>query len=144
MMAVANSIVIFPGWKERREQELSEARERFSPSAVALIGEDHPWGSTNGPVQKFRCSEQVTYFIGCVDHGIKIGISNSPLERLAILQTGSPVAIRILACAPGGRQREREYHNTFAEHRKHGEWFRPAPEILAEIDRLNAKARGPQ
>ena len=35
---------------------------------------------------------------------------------------------------------EKEYHPRFAEHRLHGEWFHPHPDILAEIDRLNRLA----
>ncbi len=137
---MANSISFGMGWQEERERDLREAEERFSPSAVRLIGIDRDWRSVDRGAFKFRCDQQITYFIGHVGHGIKIGISNSPIERLSILRTGSPVPLRILACAPGGREQERQYHAIFAAHRLHGEWFSPEPEILAEIDRLNGGA----
>lgn len=139
MMAVANLIGEKSGIRERREQHLAAARKQFSRSAVRLIGEELPWDAVGrGAVQKFRCDRQVTYFIGNVDHGIKIGISLQPIERLSILQTGSPVELRILACVEGGREVERDYHSRFRDHRKHGEWFTPHAEILAEIARINA------
>lgn len=141
MMAVANSISSGLGWEDAREQHLQSAIKQFSPSAVMLMGTDRPWDAIGRGAHKFRCEQQVAYFIGHVAHGIKIGISNSPLERLSMLQTGSPVPLRILACAQGGRDQERVYHHSFAEHRLHGEWFAPHPEILAEIARLNSERR---
>lgn len=137
MMAVANLISI---GGDLRKQNLLTARERFSPSAVRLIGDDCDWDRVDRGAFKFRCAQQVTYFIGNVDHGIKIGISLQPIERLSILQTGSPVELRILACVEGGREVERNYHSRFRDHRKHGEWFTPHPDILAEIERINGSA----
>lgn len=136
MMAVANVISI---GGDLREQNLRSARERFSPSAVKLIGEDRDWDRVDRGAFKFRCPVQVTYFIGHAEHGIKIGVSLQPIERLAILQTGSPVPLRILACIEGGMDLEKGYHTRFREHRLHGEWFSPHPEILAEIDRINSE-----
>jgi hypothetical protein len=52
------------------------------------------------------------------------------------MQMGSPVRLSILALTTGARDVERSYHERFAAHRLHGEWFAPHPDILAEIDRL--------
>lgn len=139
MMAIANSIGAASSLSAIRSDYIREARDRFSASAVMLMGEGSPWHAVGRGAFKFRCEQQVTYFIGNVDHGIKIGISVQPLERLSILQTGSPVPLRILACTAGGLAVEREYHARFKEHRKHGEWFAPHAEILAEIERLNSE-----
>lgn len=78
------------------------------------------------------------YFIQS-PHAIKIGRSNDSKRRLAVLQTSQSEPLRLVACTPGGRELETEYHRQFAKHRLHGEWFSPAPEILAEIARLNAQ-----
>lgn len=78
------------------------------------------------------------YFIGSEFGPIKIGISRDVARRLVTLQCGSPIPLRVLAVTNGGRDAEREYHQRFADFRLHSEWFSPAPEILAEITRLNA------
>jgi len=77
------------------------------------------------------------YFIGGDAGAIKIGFSVSPSSRLRAIQANSPIPVRILATASGGDAREAYYHARFAASRLHGEWFVRAPEILAEIDRLN-------
>lgn len=43
------------------------------------------------------------------------------------------------AATPGERKQERAYHKHFSEHRLHGEWFEPHPDIMAEIERLNSQ-----
>lgn len=80
------------------------------------------------------------YFIGGDTGPIKIGVSGNPAQRLKALQTGYPHALRILALIPEGGMQEITYHAKFAEHRLHGEWFAPHPDILAEIERLNTGA----
>lgn len=82
---------------------------------------------------------QLVYFIQSGEEGpIKIGIARDPESRLAALQTGHHEELRLLAITHGGADQEGAYHMQFAEHRIRGEWFEPHPDILAEIDRLNA------
>lgn len=91
------------------------------------------------PPKRGSRSMQV-YFIGGDTGAIKIGIARDPERRLATLQCGSPIKLRIMASGPGSHHDERTLHARFAEHRLHGEWFSPAPEILTEIDRINRRA----
>jgi hypothetical protein len=85
--------------------------------------------------------QQKVYFIGGEVGAIKIGIAVEPEKRLAELQSGSPIPLSILALAEGGREREWAYHTLlFHRHRLHGEWFERHPELMAEIDRINALA----
>lgn len=77
------------------------------------------------------------YFIQAPNGPIKIGRAVNVANRLRALQTSHPSGLRLLAVALGGYRFERAYHRQFAEHRLHGEWFEPHPEILAEIDRLS-------
>jgi len=77
------------------------------------------------------------YFITSKGGPIKIGVSNNPAKRLKGLQTSNPYQLTLSAVIPGGALMEGEYHKRFAEHRLVGEWFNPAPGILAEIERLN-------
>lgn len=82
--------------------------------------------------------DRPVYFIGDRDGDIKIGVSAEPHKRLKTLSNNHPGELTILALTTGGRDVERAYHQQFADHRKRGEWFTRAPEILAEIDRLSA------
>ena len=77
------------------------------------------------------------YFAGGEDGPIKIGYSRSPRRRLSEVRRGCVEKIALMAVANGGRCRERYYHTIFAAHRRDGEWFDRAPEILAEIERLS-------
>lgn len=72
------------------------------------------------------------YFMQAVSGGlIKIGASARPEQRQAAAQALCPLELRLLAVLPGGFARERELHERFAAHRRHGEWFEPHPEILS-------------
>lgn len=74
------------------------------------------------------------YFIQAGDGGpIKIGVGNDPVGRLANLQTGHHELLTLLATVPGDAEVEAELHEAFARHRLRGEWFDPAPAILAFI-----------
>lgn len=74
---------------------------------------------------------------------IKIGVSSNPVQRLRGLQTAHPWRLELLCIVPGGCALEAVYHAQFAEHRLEGEWFNPAPGILAEIERLSGESIPP-
>lgn len=64
------------------------------------------------------------YVIGCDEvRVVKIGISSNPQSRLATMQTGSPVVLRLLWKTPGSLDMEQDLHEYFHTYRKHGEWF---------------------
>lgn len=88
------------------------------------------------PVKRPR-KEPVVYFAQAANGLIKIGTTGFIDERMKILAGQSPVAITLLATVQGARADEFVYHARFAAHRRHGEWFEPHPDILAEIARLN-------
>lgn len=87
-------------------------------------------------------SRMVTiYFIQAGDGGpIKIGWAVDPLLRLREIQKHNHCQLHLRATRDAARSDETEYHHLFKAHRMHGEWFRPAPEILAEIAEINAEA----
>jgi len=82
---------------------------------------------------------EVVYFIQAETGQIKIGIARDLGVRLKTLRTMCPVGLAVLAATNGGQPAESGYHDCFAAHRLHGEWFEPHPDILAEITRLNAE-----
>lgn len=112
-------------------KSIDPPREAYTPltdAEHAQLLHDYADESTRG----------ICYFIGA-DHGpIKIGYSIDPPSRLRALQSSSPLVLTILATRAGGAARETAYHQQFAEHRLHGEWFTRTPEIEAEIARLTA------
>lgn len=83
---------------------------------------------------------QKLYFIQALSGPIKIGIAADLKARLKTLQTAHFEPLTLIAAVDGGGRLEREYHARFAQHRLVGEWFTPAPDILAEIERLNTGA----
>lgn len=122
-------------YRSTGKTKFAEAKEvlanfRLPENAVALA-----------PIQ--RRGKSFVYFIGGETGAIKIGVARQPYRRLATLQSSSPIPLRILAMAMGGQKEERFFHERFAAHRLHGEWFTPAPEILTEIERL-ARPTSPQ
>lgn len=79
----------------------------------------------------------MVYFVQGVDGGpIKIGYTTSMEAdgRLAGLQCGSPVQLRVLHTVRGNQRLERELHVRFAVDRLHGEWFRPSDDLLYWLD----------
>lgn len=81
---------------------------------------------------------QLVYFISNGNGAVKIGVAESPERRLAGLQTGSPFDLSLEATCSGGLEQEKAYHSLFSDHRLRGEWFAAHPDILIEIERLNA------
>lgn len=66
---------------------------------------------------------------------IKIGVSINPERRCRTLNA------ELLGVLSGGLPRERELQARFAVYRERGEWFRPAPELLAWIEDLTCGYR---
>jgi len=80
---------------------------------------------------------QRVYFIRPENGGpIKIGTTVSVDARLKSLQTAWPYKLLVLVDVPGDSALECELHARFAAHRMLGEWFQPAPELLAYIQEL--------
>lgn len=75
------------------------------------------------------------YFVqGSSGGPIKIGYSVNVAKRLAVLSY--PDELILLAQVQGDKALERRLHRRFKKYRAHGEWFNPAPELLAYIDSL--------
>ncbi|HYF34538.1 MAG TPA: GIY-YIG nuclease family protein, partial [Prosthecobacter sp.] len=58
----------------------------------------------------------------------KVGISDKPWARLSALQIGSPVKLRVVEIyefdsRDDAFRMEKEFHQSYAEWRLHGEWF---------------------
>jgi hypothetical protein len=85
------------------------------------------------------------YFAEAIGVGnIKIGHTDKDdaLERLAELQTGSPVPLRLLGTMPGDMLVEKDLHRRFASSRVHGEWFTPSADLLALVPSRETRING--
>lgn len=76
-------------------------------------------------------SQNVYFIQGHPNGNIKIGWAANPYLRLTKLQLSCPIPLVLLAFQEGGQQLEASYHKRFCAYRLHGEWFEPAPEIVA-------------
>lgn len=78
----------------------------------------------------------LVYFVRATTVGlIKIGKADCVHTRFRTLRTHSPDTLQLLGCVASDDASglERRLHVQFAEHRSHGEWFRPGPELLEFI-----------
>lgn len=113
-----------------RKVALDEVAERVTKEAMREV-------SPLAAATRQREAATFVYFIQSASGGIKIGSARDIGRRMKELQTAHPVKLEVLASTTGGQPVERAYHERFAAARLHGEWFSPAPEILAEIERLS-------
>lgn len=125
---------------------VSEEEMRAALSTLAIDYEAKPPRRELAPSRWAwgELSECVVYFIAAVDERasespIKIGSTRAPAIRLRELQAHCPYTLEILALARGGTAKERQYHQRFARHRLHGEWFAPAPEIVRHVRWLGSR-----
>lgn len=87
------------------------------------------------PLRGRRAKAYVYIIQGRATGLIKIGwTSGDPNKRVANLQCGSPDILDFLVCFPAPRTKEGELHERFWQHRRHGEWFTPSPEILSFVE----------
>lgn len=114
-----------------RTADLTEAKARLDEFVVRVAA---------GEVANTRRASATVYFIRSSAGPIKIGIARDVHRRLMELRNSSPVSLDLAACTGGGFAAEQAYHRQFSEHRLHGEWFAPHPDILAEIERINGSA----
>lgn len=102
-----------------------DPNRRRLPADLTAANSD-PWGYRQG---------RHIYFIQATQGGlIKIGSANDPWERLRNVQACCPIPLRLIGMIwEGGRFQEKQLHLQFAELCHHGEWFHPAPDLLAHI-----------
>ena len=78
------------------------------------------------------------YFIRAKNGLVKIGYSRSIDERETFHREWSPVPLKLVACAVGGRRSEAYIHRLLKPWRSHGEWFFPNARLTAIIKHVRA------
>lgn len=91
-------------------------------------------------VIRSKATNRFIYFVQAENGPIKIGVASNLEKRIGNLRGSSPVKLTLLFATHGGATAEANLHHRFREHRLHGEWFAPHPDILAEIERLKETA----
>lgn len=76
------------------------------------------------------------YLVQSGENGpVKIGVTAcEPSKRVAQLQTGNPVPLRLRVVISGDVTVERHLHSKFGHYRLNGEWFEPCAEIFAAFE----------
>lgn len=96
----------------------------------------------HGPIARYRPRRRALQFVYFIQAGadgpIKIGVAHEPAMRLAALQTAHAYELFIRQAIAGGHDLEASLHERFAHLRLLGEWFAPAPELLAYIASLES------
>jgi hypothetical protein len=91
-----------------------------------------------------RISGPVVYFLRAGLRGaIKIGFSGSAqgaIERIRLLQIGSPETLHVIGIIPGSRELEKQLHVELSEWLIRSEWFRPTEPVLATLATELARA----
>lgn len=108
------------------EYDVATKRPRWSIKASLTPLPDLP--SQRPPLPPQRKSKKTSsgwaYAIRDTKSGhVKIGRSDDPMKRLAVLRTGSSSALELLWMAEGGAALEAFLHARFADRRVRGEWF---------------------
>jgi hypothetical protein len=82
----------------------------------------------------------VVYFVADAHGHVKIGRATDIYVRLAMIQNGQALPVRLLATVPGQKREERETHDRFRSLRVRGEWFRLEGELREFVDALTSAA----
>ena len=124
--------LIARGYAIKREGKMVPDGQGGLVEQVTII----PPGHSPSYMPRPQAKTGTIYFVGPEGGPIKIGFAGRLSFRLRDLQLANAYPLTVLASVDGPPSLERDYHRRFAEHRLHGEWFSPHPEILAEIERL--------
>jgi len=128
-------------------QEIAKATSVDARSIAGMVLDyddpRHPDFANRSAKNSRAISNQSVYFVADANRTkVKIGITNDVKRRLRALQKMSPNALSLLAVIPGGRPKEIELHERFADLRSHGEWFNLSDELQTYIYEQSSEAAG--
>ena len=140
------------GLRDTRGEYSRVARQAISkPDVAAGNGElrcyyDGRFFLWNGSEYRSFFGPDHVYFVAAmldgVPYGIKIGSAQNVSERIKNLQTGSPLALNLLAHVEfGGIPLEQHLHGMFKRARIHSEWYQPVSDLVALVTSIKAHSR---
>ncbi|MDC8803941.1 GIY-YIG nuclease family protein [Halomonas pacifica] len=80
--------------------------------------------------------QRQVYFVRRSDGVVKIGSTMNVARRMEQLSSGAAEDLELLGHINGSTLFEKAIHRELADHRKHGEWFYQAPEVIAYVERI--------
>jgi hypothetical protein len=96
------------------------------------------WNEREKTLIATKRRRQQVYFAITRDRSlIKIGTSKNPIKRVEQQREYGP--LEIIGTIDGGLSKERHVQSSFSQHRKRGEWFHVAPELLEGISVILGK-----
>jgi hypothetical protein len=128
---------------------------RLSTGARVVVGtfatrEEAERACTKHPRNAFHKANEAIrqnkpFFVYFVQEGtsgpVKIGRTKDVAGARPGVQTGNPTELRHLASERATKDREKILHRKFHHLRIRGEWFTPAPELLAYVAALMTRER---
>ncbi len=137
--ASTNSWYVMMGGRQialGRDQTL--AQEKFHRLRESLGFKENPSPrKIRLPTKKKHSITTFIYFVQDVEtKNIKIGITESPKQRLGTLQSGNANELILLGAIRGLPGDEFDLHRKFSEFRIRGEWFRYDQSIIDMMDHL--------
>lgn len=111
--------------REQMKKEQADSPAPLAPFSWLSMAPNQP--------AKRKEPHVATYFVQPVAGGlVKIGKTNNLTKRLAALQCGSPVKLKLLSARR--EDIEAQLHMQFAARRSHGEWFNPDATLMTLIE----------
>ena len=86
-----------------------------------------------------KVRKRQVYFAQRGDGLIKIGSTMKVAERMAQLSAGAAEELDLIGHIDGSTLFEKAIHKDLEKHRKYGEWFVPAPEVMVYINSFFAE-----
>lgn len=126
-------------WEDREWIYLQMLRSGYSLCAECSVWWDFLRTIFNilGVWYSVRARGAMIYFIQARQTGlIKIGVvrdERALVNRVATLKAEGADTLSLLGTRCGDHTAERELHKRLAQYCHHGEWFKPAPEVLDYI-----------
>jgi hypothetical protein len=115
--------------EERIKEELKEQEYTYSKFNLLNLQEPLPYIDN---IYLIKSGKRSLY---------KIGHSLEPNERLSKLSTGNPDKLVLLACCPGGVEKEAYFHNKYEDNLYRNEWFKFDKEEIEMVKKEFINAR---
>lgn len=129
---------------EAREKAIELRREyeakRYEPDDFLIETEDDRFNL----VESEKEWGNYVYVMQCEAGPVKIGVATSVVARCAMIQTGNPYKVSVVAAFMCGRsvKVERKAHKILAEKRMSGEWFDASAVEAVEAVQQAAREQG--
>jgi hypothetical protein len=117
---------LIKGLPPHQRSKIYRARDSAENFAEGVWAGESKWSDAKGWHTPFNDRGAATGFVYFVRTGsfVKIGFtSQNPYARMASLQTGCPIKLKMVGYVFADQELERNLHDELQAYRKEGEWF---------------------